>query len=72
MIVIGGFSFFNGFMEKDDYESVVVDMCLKNGLFWSIFVILLVLEEVVDLIKEGSWVCLDFIFGEFIGVLELI
>jgi sulfate adenylyltransferase len=58
-------------MEKDDYESVVVDMRLKNGLPWSIPVTLSVSEEVADSIKEGSWVRLDSTSGEFTGVLEL-
>ena len=71
MIAIGGFSPLNGFMEKDDYESVVVDMRLKNGLPWSIPVTLSVSEEVADSIKEGSWVRLDSTSGEFSGVLEL-
>ena len=71
MIAIGGFSPLNGFMEKDDYESVVVDMRLKNGLPWSIPVTLSVSEEVADSIKEGSWVGLSSPEGEFAGVLEL-
>ena len=71
MIAIGGFSPLNGFMEKDDYESVVVDMRLKNGLPWSIPVSLSVSEEVADSIKEGSWVGLSSPEGEFAGVLEL-
>ena len=71
MIAIGGFSPLNGFMDKDDYESVVVDMRLKNGLPWSIPVTLSVSEEVADSIKEGSWVRLDSTSGEFTGVLEL-
>ncbi|MDE5093257.1 MAG: sulfate adenylyltransferase, partial [Trichodesmium sp. St11_bin5] len=71
MIAIGGFSPLNGFMDKDDYESVVVDMRLKNGLPWSIPVTLSVSEEVADSIKEGSWVGLSSPEGEFAGVLEL-
>lgn len=71
MIAIGGFSPLNGFMEADDYESVVTDMRLKNGLPWSIPVTLSVSEEVADSIKEGSWVRLDSPEGEFAGVLEL-
>ncbi|MGD1715935.1 sulfate adenylyltransferase [Hydrocoleum sp. CS-953] len=71
MIAIGGFSPLNGFMEADDYESVVIDMRLKNGLPWSIPVTLSVSEEVADSIKEGSWVRLDSPEGEFAGVLEL-
>ncbi|MCL2929390.1 MAG: sulfate adenylyltransferase [Trichodesmium sp. St16_bin4-tuft] len=71
MIAIGGFSPLNGFMDKDDYESVVVDMRLKNGLPWSIPVTLSVSEEVAGSIKEGSWVGLSSPEGEFAGVLEL-
>ena len=71
MIAIGGFSPLNGFMEKDDYERVVVDMRLKNGLPWSIPITLSVSEEIAGSIKEGSWVRLDSPSGEFAGVLEL-
>lgn len=72
MIVIGGFSFFKGFMEQDDYELVVEEMKFSNGLFWLVFVILLVIEEVVVFLEVGSWVWLDNSVGKFIGVLELI
>ncbi|NEO53980.1 MAG: sulfate adenylyltransferase [Okeania sp. SIO3B5] len=71
MIAIGGFSPLNGFMEAADYETVVTDMRLQNGLPWSIPVTLSVSEEVADSIKEGSWVRLDSPEGEFVGVLEL-
>lgn len=71
MIAIGGFSPLNGFMEAADYETVVTDMRLQNGLPWSIPVTLSVSEEVADSIKEGSWVRLDSPDGEFVGVLEL-
>lgn len=36
MIAIGGFSPLTGFMEQSDYERVVADMRLANGLPWSI------------------------------------
>ncbi|MGB3511975.1 MAG: sulfate adenylyltransferase [Microcoleaceae cyanobacterium] len=71
MIAIGGFSPLNGFMEAADYETVVTDMRLKNGLPWAIPVTLSVSEEVADSIKEGSWVRLDSPEGEFVGILEL-
>ncbi|MEB3339282.1 sulfate adenylyltransferase [Okeania sp.] len=71
MIAIGGFSPLNGFMEEDDYKSVVVDMRLKNGLPWSVPITLSVSEEVADLLTEGSLVRLDSPSGEFAGVLEL-
>ncbi|HAZ44732.1 MAG TPA: sulfate adenylyltransferase, partial [Cyanobacteria bacterium UBA11371] len=71
MIAIGGFSPLHGFMEKPDYEQVVTDMRLMNGLPWSIPVTLSVSEEVAEPLKEGSWVRLDDPTGRFVGVLEL-
>jgi sulfate adenylyltransferase len=71
MIAIGGFSPLNGFMEQDDYEKVVEDMRLANGLPWSVPVTLSVTEEVAEPLKEGEWVRLDNPQGKFVGVLEL-
>ncbi len=71
MIAIGGFSPLTGFMEKADYEPVVTDMHMKNGVPWSIPVTLSVSEEVAEPLKEGSKVRLDSPTGEFVGILEL-
>ena len=71
MIAIGGFSPLRGFMEQKDYEQVVTDMHLENGLPWSIPVTLSVTEEQAEPLQEGGWVRLDDPQGEFIGVLEL-
>jgi sulfate adenylyltransferase len=71
LIAIGGFSPLTGFMEQADYEKVVDEMHLVNGLPWSIPVTLSVSEEVAEPLKEGSWVRLDDPNGKFIGVLEL-
>lgn len=71
MIAIGAFSPLNGFMEQADYEKVVDDMRLVNGLPWAIPVTLSVSEEVAEPLKEGGWVRLDDPEGNFIGVLEL-
>jgi len=71
MIAIGGFSPLNGFMEQADYELVVTDMHLKNGLPWSIPITLSVEESVAEPLKEGEWVRLNDSQGRFIGVLEL-
>lgn len=71
MIAIGGFSPLNGFMEQADYELVVTDMHLKNGLPWSIPITLSVDESVAEPLKEGEWVRLNDRDGRFIGVLEL-
>ena len=71
LIAIGGFSPLTGFMEQKDYEPVVSDMRLANGLPWSIPITLSVTEEVAEPLKEGSWVRLDDPTGRFVGVLEL-
>lgn len=71
MIAIGGFSPLHGFMEKADYEQVVTEMRLVNGLPWSIPITLSVSEEVAEPLKEGSWIRLDDSNGRFVGVLEL-
>lgn len=71
LIAIGGFSPLTGFMEQADYEKVVDEMHLVNGLPWSIPITLSVSEEVAEPLKEGGWVRLDDPDGRFIGVLEL-
>lgn len=71
MIAIGAFSPLTGFMEQADYESVVDQMRLANGLPWSIPVTLPVTEVVADRLKEGNLVRLDDPTGRFVGVLEL-
>jgi sulfate adenylyltransferase len=71
MIAIGGFSPLKGFMEQGDYERVVEEMRLVNGLPWSVPITLSVSEEVAAPLKEGSWIRLDDSTGRFIGVLEL-
>ncbi|EDX71374.1 sulfate adenylyltransferase [Coleofasciculus chthonoplastes PCC 7420] len=71
LIAIGGFSPLTGFMEQGDYESVVDNMRLANGLPWSIPVTLSVNEDVAEPLKEGDLVRLDDQNGRFVGVLEL-
>jgi sulfate adenylyltransferase len=71
MIAIGGFSPLTGFMEQEDYQSVVSSMYLANGLPWSIPITLSVTEAVAAPLKEGSLIRLDDSQGRFVGVLEL-
>jgi sulfate adenylyltransferase len=71
LIAIGGFSPLTGFMEQGDYESVVDNMRLANGLPWSIPVTLSINEDIAEPLKEGSLVRLDDQDGRFVGVLEL-
>ncbi|MEO1377187.1 MAG: sulfate adenylyltransferase [Cyanobacteria bacterium J06635_10] len=70
MIAIGGFSPLTGFMNQSDYNRVVSEMRLANGVVWSIPITLSVTEEVASSFKEGDLIRLDDPNGEFIGVLE--
>jgi sulfate adenylyltransferase len=71
MIAIGGFSPLTGFMEQADYDRVVNEMYLANGLPWSIPVTLSVSEDVAQILQVGSLIRLDNPEGRFIGVLQL-
>ncbi|MGG6269800.1 sulfate adenylyltransferase [Leptolyngbya sp. AN03gr2] len=71
LIAIGGFSPLTGFMGKADYDRVVEEMHLANGLPWAIPITLSVTEEVAAPLQEGSLVRLDDSTGRYIGVLQL-
>jgi sulfate adenylyltransferase len=71
LIAIGGFSPLTGFMGRADYDRVVEEMHLANGLPWAIPVTLSVTEEVAAPLQEGSLVRLDDSTGRYIGVLQL-
>ncbi len=71
MIAIGGFSPLTGFMNQEDYNQVVTDMRLANGVAWSIPVTLSVDEDAAASLKEGDLVRLDDSAGKYVGVLKL-
>jgi sulfate adenylyltransferase len=71
MIAIGGFSPLTGFLNQEDYDSVVTEMHLANGSVWSIPITLSVAEEVADSLKIEDLVRLNNSQGEYIGVLQL-
>jgi sulfate adenylyltransferase len=71
MIAIGGFSPLTGFMQEADYNGVVNEMHLANGLPWSIPITLPVSEDVAAPLKEGSLIRLDNPYDGFVGVLHL-
>jgi len=58
MIAIGGFSPLEGFMTKEDAESVINDIHLKNGLLWSIPIVLPIPEGIFSRLKVGDEVAL--------------
>jgi sulfate adenylyltransferase len=71
MIAIGGFSPLSGFMSQADYDPVVSDMRLANGLPWAVPVTLSVTEAIAAPLTVGTLVRLDDTAGRFVGVLEL-
>jgi len=58
MIAVGAFSPLNGFMTKEDYDRVIDDMRLSNGLPWTIPVTLPVDDDTAAGLKEGQEVAL--------------
>jgi sulfate adenylyltransferase len=58
MIAVGVFSPLTGFMTKDEYDSVIDDMRLPNGLPWSIPVTLPVDDHAAASLKEGQEIAL--------------
>ena len=58
MIANGGLSPLTGFMGHADYESVVRDMHLTNGLPWTLPISLAVDTELANSIKEGDEIAL--------------
>lgn len=71
LIAIGGFSPLTGFMTRGDYESVVNEMRLTNGLVWSVPVTLPVSRERADALKEGQEIALEEPNGNVLGMLAL-
>jgi len=70
LIAIGGFSPLEGFMGKDDYEDVLQNMRLTNGLPFSIPITLAVDEQFASSVKEGQDILLKDA-GKTLAVLHL-
>ena len=70
MIATGGLSPLEGFMNKQDYASVVDLMRLKNGLPWTIPITLSVARKDADRFKEGSDVALINEQETLLGILH--
>src|SRR5919107_1871518 len=71
MISTGVFSPLEGFMQREDYESVVEDMGLTNGLAWSLPVTLAASEDEANTLREGSEVALVDGNGEPVATMLL-
>jgi sulfate adenylyltransferase len=71
MISTGVFSPLEGFMLKEDYESVVEDMRLTSGLAWSLPVSLAASEDEASALREGTEVALVDGDGEPVATMLL-
>jgi sulfate adenylyltransferase len=71
LIAVGAFSPLAGFMGKEDYDSVIGNMRLKDGLPWSITITLPVSEEVATGLEEGEELSLLDEDGNIIAILIL-
>jgi sulfate adenylyltransferase len=69
MLAIGGFSPLEGFMTRGDYESVVREMRLENGLPWSLPITLAVTAEAAASVRGETRVALADGEGEPLAVL---
>ncbi|MDX5319975.1 MAG: sulfate adenylyltransferase, partial [Bacteroidota bacterium] len=54
LIGVGLFSPLTGFLTKSDYESVVENLRLANGIVWSVPVTLPVTKEVAGTLQQGE------------------
>jgi sulfate adenylyltransferase len=71
LIAIGAFSPLEGFMGREDYESVVAKQRLASGLPWTIPVTLAISEEQRDRVGRSEEVALTDGEGKVVAVLQL-
>jgi sulfate adenylyltransferase len=71
MLAIGAFSPLNGFMKRNDYESVVRDMRLASGLPWSLPITLAVTAEAAKNLEHQKRVALADGRGTPLAVMEV-
>jgi len=71
MIAIGAFSPLEGFMNGKDYESVLEEKRLANGLPWTVPITLSVSKEKGATLKEGEEIALLDGSGTSLGALSL-
>ena len=55
MLGMGAYTPLSGFMGKDDWHGVCVDMKMANGLFWPIPVTLSTSDEIAGSLSERSF-----------------
>ncbi len=71
MIASGAMSPLTGFMTRNDYQSVVENMRLANGLVWSIPITLAINAEQRQAIQNSDQVALKAPNGQILAVMEV-
>jgi sulfate adenylyltransferase len=71
LLLNGAFSPLEGFLNKDDYDSVVATMRLADGLLWPIPVTLDVTESFADGLAAGDKIALRDLEGVILATLEV-
>jgi len=72
MMAIGAFSPLNGFMGKDDYENVVENMQLSNGILWPIPITLSVTKKQAESLPlESEAALVDDESDEIMGIMTI-
>lgn len=71
MIINGAFSPLEGFLNKEDYESVCKDMRLKDGTLWPMPITLDVPGDFAKSLKKGESIALRDKEGVILAILEV-
>ena len=71
LLLNGAFSPLDGFLNKDDYDSVVETMRLKSGVLWPIPITLDVTDEFAADLKQGDHIALRDLEGVILATLEV-
>ena len=71
LLLNGAFSPLEGFLGKDDYESVVEKMRLKSGVLWPMPITLDVSEEFAENVQGGDRIALRDLEGVIIATLDV-
>jgi sulfate adenylyltransferase len=71
MIASGAYSPLNGFLGREDYQSVVDHTRLADGTLWPIPITLPVSESRADMLREGRPAALSTADGRLVGLLDL-
>jgi len=68
LILNGGFSPLDGFLNKADYESVCKDMRLANGTLWPMPITLDISDDFAEKVDEGKSIILRDLEGVVIAI----